>query len=175
MLTAIAAVSQSWGIGLNGRLLFRIPEDLHRFRDLTVGGTVIMGRRTLESLPGGRPLPDRTTVVLTRRPDFFCPGAAAVHGTEELLALLPDLPGPYFAAGGDETYRLLLPHCGAALLTRVGADPAADAFFPRLDALPDWHRTEVSAQMESGGVGFRFERWERCGVTSDIQRSCRTG
>ena len=87
-MNAIAAVSRDWGIGRAGELLFHIPEDLRRFRALTTGGTVIMGRKTLDSLPGGRPLPNRRNLVLTRNAAFSRPGVEAVRSLEELLALL---------------------------------------------------------------------------------------
>ena len=70
-MNAIAAVSRSWGIGCQNKLLFHIPADLQRFRHLTAGGTLIMGRKTFESLPGGKPLPDRRHIILSRNPDFF--------------------------------------------------------------------------------------------------------
>lgn len=86
-MQAIVAVSQSWGIGKDGHLLFRISADLQRFKALTTGHTVIMGRKTLESLPGGRGLPNRRNLVLTRQKRFIPDRAEAVHSLEELLAL----------------------------------------------------------------------------------------
>ncbi|MCD8145504.1 MAG: dihydrofolate reductase [Oscillospiraceae bacterium] len=159
-LTAIAAVTQNWGIGLNGQLLVHIPEDLRRFRALTTGGTLVMGRRTLDSLPGGRPLPDRTTVVLTRNPAFSRPGVLTANNVEALLELLPGLPEPYHVAGGAEIYRLLLPYCREALLTQVEIDPEADVFFPQLEQLPGWTLAERSEPHEFQGLSYSFCRWE---------------
>ena len=83
-MIAIAAVCENGGIGREGALLFHIREDLRRFRQLTLGKTVVMGRRTLESLPGGRGLPDRRNLVLTRDPDFTAPGAEVIHDLAEV-------------------------------------------------------------------------------------------
>ena len=83
-MTAIAAVCENGGIGREGALLFHIREDLRRFRQLTLGKTVVMGRRTLESLPGGRGLPDRRNLVLTRDTDFTAPGAEVIHDLAEV-------------------------------------------------------------------------------------------
>ena len=83
-MIAIAAVCENGGIGREGALLFHIREDLRRFRQLTLGKTVVMGRRTLESLPGGRGLPDRRNLVLTRDLDFTAPGAEVIHDLAEV-------------------------------------------------------------------------------------------
>ena len=133
-MNAIAAVSRDWGIGRAGELLFHIPEDLRRFRALTTGGTVIMGRKTLDSLPGGRPLPNRRNLVLTRNAAFSRPGVEAVRSLEELLALLEGQdPDRAWVCGGGEIYRLLLPWCRTCHITRVYEAPESDAFFPDLD------------------------------------------
>ena len=107
-MRAIVAVSQSWGIGKDGHLLFRISADLQRFKALTTGHTVIMGRKTLESLPGGRGLPNRRNLVLTRQKRFIPDRAEAVHSLEELLALAGS---DAFVIGGQAVYEQLLPHC----------------------------------------------------------------
>ncbi len=160
-MTAIAAVGQNWGLGKHGQLLFHIPEDLHRFRKLTLGGTLILGRKTLESLPGGRPLPGRTHVVFTRDPHFTCPGAHIVHSAEELTPLLPALPQPVHVVGGAEIYALLLPLCSAVALTQVEAAPPADCFFPPLDTLPGWVCTDPGTPHSQNGLTYRFTHWER--------------
>ena len=103
-MTAIAAVCENGGIGKDGALLFHIREDLRRFRQLTLGKTVVMGRRTLESLPGGRGLPDRRNLVLTRDLDFTAPGAEVIHD-------LAEVPEDAVVIGGESVYRQLLPRC----------------------------------------------------------------
>ena len=104
-MQAIVAVSQSWGIGRDGQLLFRIRADLQRFKALTTGHTVVMGRKTLETLPGGRGLPDRRNLVLTRQESLTPDRAETVHSPEELLALADS---DAFVIGGQEVYTLSL-------------------------------------------------------------------
>ena len=122
-MIAIAAVCENGGIGREGALLFHIREDLRRFRQLTLGKTVVMGRRTLESLPGGRGLPDRRNLVLTRDPDFTAPGAEVIHD-------LAEVPEDAVVIGGESVYRPLLPRCGTVYVTKIFASPQAAAVFP---------------------------------------------
>ena len=105
-MQAIVAVSRSWGIGKDGQLLFHISADLQRFKALTTGHTVVMGRKTLQSLPGGRGLPNRRSLVLTRQESFTPERAETVHSLAELLALAGD---EAFVIGGQEVYEQLLP------------------------------------------------------------------
>ena len=89
-MNAIVVADQNWAIGQNNGLLFSLPGDMKHFRTLTSGGTVIMGRRTLDSFPGGSPLPKRRNIVITRSPDFCREGCEIVHRPEEALALAGD-------------------------------------------------------------------------------------
>lgn len=155
----IAALSANWGIGLDGKLLFQIPDDLRRFRALTTGGTLVMGRKTMDTLPGGVPLPRRKTVVLSRNPDYRQAGAAVVHSVEELRSLR--LPEPVFVAGGGEIYRLLLPWCDEAYLTRVDACPPANVFFPRLDRDSRWRLVEQSEKRTWQTLSYRFCQYRK--------------
>ena len=156
----IAALSADWGLGLDDKLLFHIPEDLHRFKALTTGGTLVMGRKTMDTMPGGAPLPNRRTVVLSRNPDYHPPGVTVVHSVEELLSL--SLPEPVFVAGGGEVYNLLLPWCDEAYLTLVEANPPANVFFPRLDLDPRWVLAEESEKKSWQTLSYRFCRYETC-------------
>ncbi len=156
MLRAIAAVSADGGLGRNGQLLFHIAEDLRRFKDLTTGKAVIMGRATLDSLPGGRPLPNRRNLVLTRNKSFQRPGVEVFHSPEELLRALGEADG--WVIGGAEVYALLLPLCRELYLTRVEAAPDADRFFPALGA--EWTLREDSGPRTGRGLTWRFLRYE---------------
>ncbi len=158
MLKLIAAVAQNGGLGKNGQLLFHIPEDLHRFKALTMGRTLIMGRTTLDSLPGGRPLPGRRNLVLTRTPDFTREGAEVFHSVPELLAALNEGEEAW-VIGGGEVYRLFLPLCTELYLTEVDARPQADRFFPELGE--EWQLAERSEPKESGGIRYRFSLYRR--------------
>ena len=157
-MRAIVAVSQNWGIGRDGQLLFRISTDLQRFKALTTGHTVVMGRKTLESLPGGRGLPNRRSLVLTRRDNFTPDRAEVVRSLEEAVALAGD---EAFVIGGQEVYEQLLPYCTRVYVTKVFADVPADAFFPNLDADPHWRPISSSEIQEENSLKFQYVEYKR--------------
>ena len=113
-----------------------------------------MGRKTLESLPGGRGLPDRRNLVLTRDPGLSAPGA-------EVLRRLEDVPEDAVVIGGESVYRQLLPRCSTVYLTRIFAAPQADAFFPDLSRDSAWTEAEQSETFTSGGVSFQYVTYRR--------------
>ena len=136
-LTLIAAVADNGVIGRDGDLPWRLPEDLKRFRRLTTGNTVLMGRKTWVSL--GRPLPDRANWVLTRDAAFTAPEGVRVF--RDLAAALAAPPqGELLVIGGAELYRQALPQAGRLELTRVHATVPGDTFFPEIDAA-QWRET----------------------------------
>ena len=156
-MEAIVNVTPDWGIGFENRLLVAIPEDLKRFRALTEGKTVILGRKTLQTFPGGKPLKNRKNLVLSADFSFSPAGAEVLHGEAELLALLRTLPSDELCViGGESIYRLLLPYCGRVRLTRTFCDLPADRFFPDLDRLPGWAPVWTSELLESGGTKYQF-------------------
>ena len=157
-MQAIVAVSRSWGIGKDGQLLFRISADLQRFKALTTGHTVVMGRKTLQSLPGGRGLPNRRSLVLTRQESFTPERAETVHSLAELQALAGD---EAFVIGGQEVYEQLLPHCTRAYVTKVFADVPADAFFPNLDEDPLWRAVSTGEMQEENGLTLQYVEYQR--------------
>ena len=135
-LAIVAAVADNGVIGRNNRLIWRLKSDLRRFRDLTVGKPMIIGRKTHESI--GRPLPGRETIVLTRDESFAAAGVHVVHGWDEAVALggrLAEGMGASEVAvgGGAEIYRLALPQAGFLYLTLVHAEPEGEAVFPPFD------------------------------------------
>jgi dihydrofolate reductase len=153
----IAAVSDNNVIGNGNALPWRIPEDLARFKALTLGNTLIMGRKTFESI--GRPLPGRTTVVLTRRDDFHAEGVLVAHDPEEALSRVEGETA--FVAGGADVYRLFLPLASKLLLTRVHGVYAGDTHFPPFDP-EEW--SLVSSEPLSRGAAtpsITFEVYER--------------
>lgn len=155
----IVAADRNWAIGNRGDLLFRIPADLRRFKALTLGHPVILGRRTLETFPGGRPLPGRTNLILSRSPAFTVEGAAVYP---DLAALIAAAPEDSFVIGGESVYRALLPWCDTAHVTKIdAAAPAADAFFPDLDADPEWEAAETSEVLDREGLPFRYVTYRR--------------
>lgn len=155
-MVAIVAVSENWGIGKGGDLLFSLPTDMRRFRTLTSYMTVIMGRKTLDSLPGGKPLPKRRNIVLTSRTEPI-EGVELANSIEDVLALVADDPAEeVYVMGGGQVYAALLPYCEKVLLTKVHASPEADAFFPDLDADPAWKAENASEMLEENGLKFQF-------------------
>lgn len=121
-LTAVVAVTPGGVIGRDGDMPWRLSEDLKRFKKLTMGGVLVMGRKTFDSI--GRPLPGRRTIVITRNRDWQCEGVQVAHSTEQALELAGS--DPAFVVGGAEIYRQLLPRCGQIYLTRVLSGVAGD-------------------------------------------------
>lgn len=151
-MTAIVCVSQNWGIGRDGALLFHISADHKRFRAMTLGKTVILGHKTLETFPGGRPLKDRRNIVLSRR-DLKLDGAEVAHSFAEAAALGGD---DAIVIGGASVYMALLDRCDRVYVTKVDAAPEADSFFPNLDDNPDWRIEHESEILEENGLKFQY-------------------
>ncbi len=160
-MKAIAAVSQSWGIGRDNNLLFHIPQDMKFFRSQTADSVVIMGRKTLESFRQAKPLPKRINIVLTRDRAYEKEGAVIVHSAEEALSEAEKYGKKIFVIGGAEIYALFLDRCDQCLITKVEADPEADSFFPNLDRKKDWFLADQGSEAEDGGLKFRFTTYKK--------------
>lgn len=157
-MIAIVNVTDNWGIGFENRLLVSIRADLRRFRELTLGKTVIYGRKTLETFPNQRPLKGRKNLILSSNLDFSVEGAEIFHDTKTLLAAVAKLPSEeVFVIGGERVYRELLPYCSAAYVTKTGGQYSADRFFPNLDTMPQWKIAECSEEMEENGISFQYK------------------
>ena len=150
----IVCIDKNNGIGKDGGLLFRIPEDMAYFRRMTVNKTVIMGRKTLESLPGGRPLENRRNIVLTRNKGGVPEGAYAVSSIDELKAAIGR--DEAFVIGGESIYAMLLDYCERAYVTEVEPCGNADCFFPDIRSMPNWRLAEQGEEREHGGLKYRF-------------------
>ncbi len=150
----IVCTDKNNGIGKDGGLLFRIPEDMAYFRRMTVNKTVIVGRKTLESLPGGRPLENRRNIVLTRNRDRVPDGADAVSSIDELKRAIGS--DKAFVIGGESIYAMLLDYCERAYVTEVEACGNADRFFPDIRSMPNWRLAEQGEEREHGGLKYRF-------------------
>lgn len=163
-VTALACVSEDWGIGCSGQLLYHIKPDLERFRWLTTGQVVIMGRKTLESLPESRPLASRTNWVLSRTMGKT-PGVKVISDLTKLDKLLAKEKQAVYVIGGEEIYNLLLSRCQYANLTVVKATRPADSFFPNLDNLPEWRQIGNSPVRidEATGLEYQFVRYKKFG------------
>ena len=119
-MNLIVCVDKNWGIGKDGKLLCHLKEDMKFFRDHTIGKVVVMGRSTLESLPKGEPLPDRTNIVLTHRSDFEKEGVKVVHDMEELLEELNNYdPDDVMIIGGASVYNEMMDMCDKLYVTRI--------------------------------------------------------
>ena len=163
-MKAIVNADKNWGIGFRNQLLVHIPSDMRFFREKTTGNVVVMGRKTLESLPGGRPLADRDNIVVSRDPALKVKGAAVVHSVEELQQLLADMDTDrVYVIGGAEMYRLLLPYCDTVYVTSVDYAYQADAYFPDLDAMPEWELVEESEEQTCHDMEFTFRTYKRTG------------
>lgn len=157
-MNAIVVVDVNWAIGYEGDLLFSLPTDMHRFRSLTLGGTVILGRRTLDSFPGGKPLPKRRNIVITRNAELTAEGAEIVPTPDAALSLAGGVEAEdLWVIGGGSVYAALLARCKRVYLTKVDtAAPNADTFFPNLDKLPGWEIEHTSEPVTENGVTYRF-------------------
>ena len=131
MISIIVAVSEDWGIGKDNELLWRIPEDLKRFRRLTTGNVIIMGKKTWESLPR-RPLPDRKNIVLTDIPDEDIEGSITAYSIEDALSKC-DREKEIFVIGGGSIYRQFMNLADRLYITHVHRNADADVYFPVID------------------------------------------
>lgn len=158
----IVAADQNWGIGKDNHLLVSIPADMKMFRQETIGKVVVMGRKTLESFPGGQPLKNRTNLVLTKNKDYHPKGVQVFYSLEELLEELKKYPSDQiYCIGGESVYRQLLPLCDTAQVTRIDFAYEADSYFPNLDEMPDWKVAAESEEQTYFDLEYRFVRYER--------------
>ena len=150
MIALVAAVARNGCIGQGGALPWHIPEDMKRFRDLTTGHVVLMGRKTWESLPPRfRPLPHRTNVVVTRQPGYAVPAGVECYSTLD-EALARHAADDLFAIGGAEIYAQTIDRADALYLTHVDREVPGDAFFPALPA-GDWRAV---SRVDRGSFSF---------------------
>lgn len=167
-MNIIVAVDKNYGIGKDGGLLFSIPEDMAFFRSMTRGKTVIMGRKTLESLPGSRPLKDRRNIVFSRDSAFAAEGVEKVSSVDELMAILGEGEDA-FVIGGESIYAALLPYSDRAYVTMVDAEAEADRFFPRIEGMADWVPADASEWKEHDGIKFQFREYRRMQLPNAAQ------
>ena len=158
-MNMIAAVDSNWAIGNKNKLLISIPADMKMFRQETTGKVVVMGRKTLESLPGGKPLPKRTNIVLTRDENFQKDGCIILHSIEELLEKYgqEDL----MVMGGAEIYTKLLPYCDTCYITEIDREFEADKHIPNVSADPAFEKVWESEEQVENGISYRFVEYKR--------------
>lgn len=157
-MNLIVAVDENWGIGKDGDLLCRISADMKMFRQTTTGHTLILGRKTLESFPNQKPLPNRTHIVLTTNKAYDAKDVILCNDLQQLFILLKEYNSDdLFVIGGGSIYEQLLPYCSKAYVTKIHSTFAADTFFPNLDKLPQWTCTESGEIQEENGIRFAFD------------------
>jgi dihydrofolate reductase len=159
-LSVVAAVAHGGVIGRDNTIPWRIPEDIRRFRELTTGHPVVMGRRTWESLPDRfRPLPGRRNVVLTRDDEWHADGAEAAGSLREALRRLQDAP-QVFVIGGADVFAAALPLADELQLTEIDVDVEGDTVFPAFDAAA-FEETARTRYVSETGLPFAFVTYER--------------
>ena len=161
----IVAVDENWAIGKDNSLLTDIPEDLARFKRLTEGKIVVMGRKTLESLPGGKPLPGRTNIILTRDKGYKVENAIVMSDTEHIGIYLKGMEAKekteVFVIGGAQIYELLLPSVYHVYVTKINDTFEADSWFPNLDNDPNWEGYPTNEEMEHNGIEYQYYTYAR--------------
>ena len=143
-MNLIVNVDNNWAIGKDNKLLVNIPQDMKFFRDTTSGKVVVMGRKTLESFPGGQPLKNRVNIVLTGDRNYRVKGAVVINSVEEARRELEKYPSEdIYIIGGESIYRQFLPCCDTAYVTKTNYTYHADTYFPNLDESPEWEMTKI--------------------------------
>ncbi len=163
-MKAIVAVDRKWGIGKKNDLLFSLPADMKYFREKTSGKVVVMGSNTLKSFPNGKPLKNRTNIVLfpggEQREDCII-----VQSLDELrIELKKYNPDDIFIIGGAMFYKTMLPYCSEVLVTKVDADGEAEVFYKNLDNLENWSCISSEEPIETNGLIIRFTVYKNSNV-----------
>ena len=161
-MNLIVAVDENWAIGNKNELLISIPADHKFFRQETTGKVVILGRKTLETFPQGLPLKNRTNIIMSTNKDYRVKDAVVVHDLDELLSQIEKYnTEDVYVVGGESVYRLLLPYCDVAHVTKIDHAYEADAYFPDLDAMPEWKITADSEEQTYFDITYHFLKYER--------------
>ncbi len=161
-MNIFVAVDSNWAIGCKNSLLVSIPADHKNFWKETVGKVVVLGRKTLATFPQGMPLKNRTNIILSTNPDYRVKDAVVVHSKEELLGELTKYPSEdIYIIGGESVYRMMLPYCDVAHVTKIDHAYEADTYFPNLDEDEEWVITADSEEQTYFDVAYRFVKYER--------------
>ncbi len=156
----IAAVAKNRVIGRDNQLIWNISEDMAHFKALTNGQTVLMGRKTWESLPPRfRPLPGRRNIVISRQADYFAPGAELANSLENGLEIAANADC-IFIIGGEQIYRQAMAFANRLEITEVDLEPEGDAWFPEIPTV-DWEISAKNTPPSQGGTGFSFISYRR--------------
>lgn len=160
----IAAVDHNWAIGKDEKLLVRLPEDMKHFRKMTEHHVIVMGRKTLESFPNKKPLPNRTNIVVTTQTDYHADDAIIVHSKQELLKIIANYKTDnIYIIGGESIYNMMLDDCDTAYITYTRNTYEADTWFPNLDIHPDWQLQEQSFRHIEDDIIYCFKTYRKTG------------
>lgn len=161
ILKAIVAVDKNWGIGLQGQLLERIPEDQDFFKQTTINKVVVMGRKTFESLPGKEPLTDRVNIVLSSKINIDGSKVIIYRSINQLLEMVKQYPSDdVFVIGGELVYNQLLPYCDEVYVTKFDNTHQADKYFNNLDNDKTWEKVSQSEPKKYNNIQFTFEKYK---------------
>lgn len=170
-MDAIVLVDKNWGIGYDDQLLVRIKRDMQRFRELTEGHTVVLGRKSLMTFPGGKALENRRNIVLSRNPNFEAEDVCVFHDLESTIDYIRHLEAngeKVFLIGGESIYKQFLPYCEYAEVTELDkAFDDVDVYFPRLDSHIDWEEVSRSETLEANPKNpytYHFVRYKNKNV-----------
>ena len=159
-LKLIVAVDNEWGIGLDDQLLYRIPEDMSYFKERTENNVIIMGRKTFESLPKKKPLPNRVNIILTRQDMKRENDVVICHSIDEVLDKIVNIDKEIYIIGGAEIYKHFLNYCSKALVTKINASVQKNKYFPNLDELDNWELVKESDSRMHNGITYKFTEYQ---------------
>ncbi|MFD2583885.1 dihydrofolate reductase [Pedobacter vanadiisoli] len=161
-ISAIVAIDREYGIGFENRLLCRLPDDLKYFKEKTFGHSIIMGRKTFESL--GKPLPGRRNIILSKQLDFKVDGCLVYNSIPECLKNIPT-EEEVFIIGGESIFKQTLEYCNKLYVTRIDASFQADSFFPKFDTIENWKEVMSCNKFhdidEKHNYSFTFQVFKR--------------
>lgn len=161
-MKAIVVVDRNWGIGRDGDLLVHLPGDLAYYKEKTLGNVIVMGRKTLESLPGGKPLPGRENIILTGNPEYCNDECEVCCGMNELISRLEEYDDDtIFISGGASLYDQMMQYCDTVYVTQIDDEFEADRYFPRIDQSDEFKLSWEGEEREDNGVRYRFTRYDR--------------
>lgn len=160
-MNLIVAIDNNWAIGKDNKLLMHLPGDMKFFRSKTMNSVVIMGRKTLESFPGGEPLKDRINIVITKNTSYKKEGVIVAHSIDEAINIAKSYDREIFVIGGASIYTQALSLCDYAYVTKIYKsfeDP--DSYFPNLDNNKNWEMIEEGESNEYEGTIYKFCKYK---------------
>ncbi|TXK36760.1 dihydrofolate reductase [Pontibacter qinzhouensis] len=160
MIAIVVAADEQQTIGKDNQLIWHLPADLRHFKAITMGHPIIMGRKTYESI--GKPLPGRTSIIITKQPDYKAEGCLVVHSLQEAIGKARDLDETACIIGGAEIYRQALPYTDTVYLTRIHHSFEGDVFFPELKE-SEWKQTAAAQHEpdEKNRYAYTFLEYKR--------------